>query len=165
MNDKWKKLNSQIFKDIKDVKLQWLQYRIIHRILGTNLLLFKMKIQNNDKCTFCNTESETIEHLFYDCIIVSPIWEIIVSWLNEKLSIELQIERHEYILGILHSDKRINLIIMLVKSYIYKQKCRKVLPCAEGAKQEILYYKRLEKDIFARNQNLKMFYKKWVVFD
>ena len=35
------------------------------------------------------------------------------------------------------------------------------LPYVEGARQEILYYKRLEKSIFARNQKLSIFYDKW----
>ena len=39
------------------------QNKILNRILFTNKMLFKMKISDTDKCTFCNEEEETIEHL------------------------------------------------------------------------------------------------------
>ena len=45
------------FSCTKDPKLQWLQYRINHRILGTNYLLVKMGIKNSEICSFCNTAS------------------------------------------------------------------------------------------------------------
>ena len=48
----------------KSSKLQWFQYRIIHRILGTNSLLYKINQKPNDKCSFCLKEVETIEHIF-----------------------------------------------------------------------------------------------------
>jgi hypothetical protein len=48
----------------KSSKLQWFQYIIIHRILGTNSLLYKINQKPNDKCSFCLEEVETIEHIF-----------------------------------------------------------------------------------------------------
>ena len=64
-----------------------------------------MKIQDDDLCTFCKIESETIEHLFHDCKFVKPIWKDIVTWLNERLDINLQVEKYEIILGKLYPDK------------------------------------------------------------
>jgi hypothetical protein len=37
------------FITTKSSKLQWFQYRIIHRILGTNSLLYKINKKPNDK--------------------------------------------------------------------------------------------------------------------
>ena len=39
------------FSCTKDPKLQWLQHRINHRILGTNYLLVKMGIKNSEICS------------------------------------------------------------------------------------------------------------------
>jgi hypothetical protein len=54
------------FITTKSSKLQWFQYRIIHRILGTNSLLYKISKKPNDKCSFCS-EVERIEHIFWSC--------------------------------------------------------------------------------------------------
>jgi hypothetical protein len=51
-------------KRTKSSKLQWFQYRIIHRILGTNSLLYEINKKPNDKFSFCLEEVETIEHIF-----------------------------------------------------------------------------------------------------
>ena len=42
------------------------QYKVIMRIELTNFILFKMEKVN----TFCMIESETVEHLFFNCIEV-----------------------------------------------------------------------------------------------
>ena len=62
----WKKILTFPFSLVKDTKLRWFQFRIIHRILGTNSLLCKMGIKTDNKCSFCNREKETIKHLFWD---------------------------------------------------------------------------------------------------
>ena len=51
----------------KDSKLQWFQFKIVHRIIGTNHLLSKMGLKENDYCSFCNQSPETIVHLFWEC--------------------------------------------------------------------------------------------------
>ena len=44
---------------IKDVKLKWLQMRIIHRIIATNIVLNKMGVTANTQCGFCNDEKDS----------------------------------------------------------------------------------------------------------
>ena len=46
------------------IHVQWFQNRIIHRILGINNFLYKIKYIVSSDCTFCTNEHETIEHLF-----------------------------------------------------------------------------------------------------
>ena len=53
---------------IKDVKLKWLQMRIIHRIIATNLVLNKMGFTANTQCGFCNDEKYSIEHVLEMCL-------------------------------------------------------------------------------------------------
>ena len=48
---------------IKDVNLKWLQIRIIHRIIATNIVLNKMGVTANTQCGFCNDKKDSIEHL------------------------------------------------------------------------------------------------------
>ena len=47
-------------KATTDSKTRQFQYRILNRILHTNKLLYKMKITDTFKCTFCNEKDEKI---------------------------------------------------------------------------------------------------------
>ena len=48
----------------KDIKLKWLQIRIVHRILATNVVFMKMGTVNCSKCTFCKDDKDNIDHIF-----------------------------------------------------------------------------------------------------
>ena len=41
------------------------QYKNLNSILYTNKKLFKICYIEHDKCTFCDSESETLDHLFF----------------------------------------------------------------------------------------------------
>ena len=83
-NINWPKTFYKI-KKIHEVKLKWFQIRLVHRILATNVTLKRMKVTNNEKCTFCNTHNETIPYLFRSCDIVHRFWLMFETFVNEKL--------------------------------------------------------------------------------
>ena len=67
----WKHIHFHCTKHIKNTKLCWFQYRIIHRILGTYTFLYKIIVKDCNLFTFCREEPETIEHLLWGCHKVS----------------------------------------------------------------------------------------------
>ena len=54
------------FHTIKDNYLVWLQYKILHRILGTRNYLYKLKISESESCIQCKEEKETILHMYWE---------------------------------------------------------------------------------------------------
>jgi len=50
------------------------QYKVLHRILSTNSLLFKCKLKETQLYNFCNEAKETILHLFWECNFVKGLW-------------------------------------------------------------------------------------------
>ena len=48
------------FKATKEVKLAIFQHKIIHNILATNSILYKMKKVASPSCSFCPTDSQNI---------------------------------------------------------------------------------------------------------
>ena len=38
----------------------------------------------SDKCAFCQTEVESIEHLLFSCKISSVFWKHVLSWLRDN---------------------------------------------------------------------------------
>jgi hypothetical protein len=106
------------FITTKSSKLQWFQYRIIHRILGTNSLLYEINQKPNDKCSFCLEEVEKIERIFWSCNKISKLWEDLNNWIFEKTEIELPLNLTIILFGITDKSKKNymrNLIILLTK--------------------------------------------------
>ena len=66
----WKQIYRICFRSIKDNSIIWLQYRILHRILGTNEYMFRIKKRVSSQCNICNDFPETILHLFTECRLI-----------------------------------------------------------------------------------------------
>jgi hypothetical protein len=59
----WKTIFNKI-RVIKELKLNWLQLRIVHRIFG-NLVTAGMGLENKDRCTCCNMKKKENIQLFF----------------------------------------------------------------------------------------------------
>ena len=66
----------------------------MQRILATNVTLNRMKVTNNEKCTFCNTHSQTIPICFgvvilytFLCVLMFETFviEMCINMINMKL--------------------------------------------------------------------------------
>ena len=96
----WKKYYILPFKCSKSTDIQWFQYRILHRILATNLFLYKIKYINSDKCSFCKLEPESMEHLFYECQLVQEFWNSVCQWVHNILGITIPLTISNILFGI-----------------------------------------------------------------
>ena len=59
------------FIALSETKRQYFKFRFLHMLLGSNRLLALMGKTDSSLCTFCKIETETLEHLFWDCYIIS----------------------------------------------------------------------------------------------
>ena len=141
----WVKHNNMVRTLSTDISLRWFQYRINHRILGTNSFLYKIRVIDSNICTFCNEQPETILHLFWSCPKSSQIWEDIRVWIKNELDIDIDFNCIDIIFGMsLETYSSINLIICIVKRYLYKQKMNKCIRNIIEAKKiyKVLYETR-----------------------
>ena len=92
--NEWNSYNTLI-KNIKEVKLQEFQFKVNYHMLVTKSSIFpnllKIKKVDNDRCSFCNQESETIIHVLFLCNIVKEFWVALQNWLRIQASIELEL--------------------------------------------------------------------------
>ena len=51
------------------------QFKINNQILVTNTFLFKIKKKENNLCSYCNQEAESITHLLFHCGTVAKFWK------------------------------------------------------------------------------------------
>jgi hypothetical protein len=148
-----------------EIRLRWFQYRIIHRIIGTNSFLCKIGIIDSPLCTFCKESSETILHLFVGCRVVGQLVQDVALWLEALFDEPILLTDSDIILGrSKYSDRLLNYLLILLKYYIYKQRARNTLPVLIGFKKDLEYYYNLEKYIYMKNCREPYFKKKWKVF-
>ena len=110
----------------KDIKLKWLQIRIVHRILATNVVFM-----NCSKCTFCKDDKDSIDHIFGQC----SFGQILESKLNTKCNITFQarITQNLVLFGLdsdnsVKTDEVFGFIILFAKHCIYQCKRNMSLP-------------------------------------
>ena len=154
-----------VFRTTKDPKLMWFQYRINHRILGTNYLLKKMNIVVDDSCTFCRNAPETLLHLFYQCPISKEFLTQLFSYIQNKCNIELN-ERgvKDVIFGSHKLDKIQNLLLLQAKHFIYFNKINCQIPLIEVFKKRIKLFYRIEKFNATKCFQLSKFERTWDMY-
>jgi len=105
-----------------------LQYKIVHRFLPTQSLLYKMKKINSPLCLYCMMYEDNLEHALYECFVVKNFWfEVFNVWNNitEEL---IDVNLYNVTFGFFNSenedDKRIllNTLLLFGKQYIFQQK-------------------------------------------
>ena len=104
--DDLRKLYLLLFEVTKEVKLSMFQYKIIHNILCTKSLLFKMKKEDSPRCPFCPAD-HTIIHLFTECAQATLFWKEFLDWAlrmeNSKLSLSIKLE---IMFGIINNESK-----------------------------------------------------------
>ena len=157
--DEWKQIFFLPFLITKDSYIQWFQYRIIHRILGVNKFLYKIKYIDSSDCTFCTDEQETIEHLFWNCPKVKPI---ISNYLKYNGTVYLNLTVKKMLFGYVKSNTYAkNTLLILFKMYIFKCRSRKQIPTETGARNFISIKFTILRKAAIENNNLECFNKDW----
>ena len=144
--------------------MQWFQYQLLHHFLPTNRRLFKIQYIDCDRCSYCSHALETIEHLFYDCSRVNPIWNSLEKWLNTKLELNLNFSKEQILLGFFgKSNDPVNVIIILFKTIIFRHKKSKQVPNFEFFKQSLKNYYQMTKYSEQINLSVDKFFKFWSI--
>jgi hypothetical protein len=116
---KWKSYYSLPFNNTKNTSAQWLQFRILHRILPVNEYLFKLKLKDSPLCSYCNVENESIEHLFWSCVHTSRLLNE-VKLVCERNNIQFQVNERKTILGT--NNIPLYNTLLLIKQFIFQNR-------------------------------------------
>ena len=115
---------------IKDI-----QFKILHRFLPTNRLLYKMGKVVSPTCFFCALEEESLEHFLFDCNVIKNLWiEVFSKWNRDCALTNVILDRKLVTFGMYHNQKQteriaLNIIILVGKAYIWNCKQNECLPC------------------------------------
>ena len=120
----------KLFRNIKlitnYVKLRSFQYRMLCNSIVTNKLLFKWKVISSENCTFCDSEPETIQHLFFHCCKITPIWLKVKEYCKQLTNKDdIDLTANNVILNKVHPQAShvYNFVVLAVKLKIYTNRC------------------------------------------
>ena len=150
------------FKTTRDSSVIWFQLRLLHRLLPTNYLLTKMQIKDNNKCTFCKSETETLRHLFWDCRCIQVFWRDFQNYLISK-NIVLPGDWNEQtiLFGSQKKDRIFNLLLFKAKYFIFARKLEEFNPEFNSFINVMKSYYHIEKYNAVKNGNMPRFNKDW----
>ena len=95
-----------------EIKLKEFNFKLLHGCLPCNRNLMKWNIKDNDHCDVCG-ESQTLEHLLYECCYVQPLWHTVEVVFNTDIT-------YRRILGI-EEDFDYDSIATILCFLIYKE--------------------------------------------
>jgi len=126
-NIHWRESIQTLKQTTRDTKLMWFQIRIIQNILTTNNSVSKFNKSQSPLCSFCNKYPETIIHLMWECHVVKLFWENLEKYINKTCPHAINFKfNKEYVLfstsSLVVTDKICNLITLLAKFFIYRNK-------------------------------------------
>ena len=119
----WKSIYRICFNTIKDNFLIWFQYKIIYRLTGTKLHLYRIKEAETSVCRLCGESNETIMYLFVQCPKSRHFWFNLGSWISDKINKKVELSKAYIIFGTLElvlPDPLVNFMIITGKYYIFK---------------------------------------------
>ena len=113
----------------------------MHRLIATNKFLHKIRQTDCPRCHNCEIYVETIEHLFYECLIIQDFWLDVASIWTIYFSKNVRFTCKDVLLGYdldsLQGSELENLLILYVKYYIYMCKLSNRLPQTSALAQYI----------------------------
>ena len=134
LQTKWsEKLNDEIRIDtlsnsLKNAKKyspsvyqHFLQYKLLHRRIVHNTLLFRMGISNTPNCLFCD-EPETIEHVYLECPNAVNLWLNTENWVKSLNFPHFKISENEKIFGEKYNNHLKHIIVISIKDVIYQKR-------------------------------------------
>ena len=159
------KIYSLPFRVTNEVKLSVSQYKLVHNILYTNTILYKMKKKQQPDCPYCHDIDQTPFHLFVECALAKSFWNKFTKVVQRHMWKNIALEQNEIIHGVFRhtsSSLTLNHLIIIGKYFLY-------INVVHDAKRPqftdfvtlVNEKMELEKYIATTTDKLQFFNKKW----
>ena len=145
--------------------VQAFQFKVLNSILYTNSKLHKIGYISDNLCSFCKRESETIQHLFYNCSYSITFWKNFALYYLSLTKQQIHLELRDILIGVLTPEcPLLNYLLLIGKIYLWGCKRNNELPNIGGYKFKVSLKYDTEKFICTKNNTLDIFKKKWTIF-
>ena len=164
----WLSLFSNMYEATIYNKLRFLQFRLLYRILVTNVHRCRWGLLDTDLCTFCGVAPESYIHLFVQCEYSNILWTKFFTWLARTSGLKLNYSPKELLFGITNNnsiDKLVNTLLLIVKQYIYSVKCQGRMPIFNELGKRIYKMMLVERYLAYKNSKWHKFNEKWGIIE
>ena len=122
----WPKILIDAWSISNAAKLRYMQYKILNKILITNVTCARWDKSVSSLCSFYFSKNETIMHLLVECCTVQKLWYALTKWVKFHVNIQLNITNKLVILNNYSGihERMVNTLILIMKQYIYSSKCK-----------------------------------------
>ena len=139
------------------------QFKVINSILYTNSKLHKIGFKSDDLCSFCNAESETLYHIFFQCSYAKQFWNSFQSYWHQLSNQQIYLTLQEVLFGIISKPcpllNLLNYFIMIGKVFLWDCRRNQIRPQIQGFKTKIIIKYETEGKISKKD----LFREKWVL--
>ena len=147
---------------ICETYVQCFQFKILNDILFTNSRLAKIGLIQSDLCTFCNTDVETTDHLFFYCVYSRAFWEEFESYWIAIAKEQRKLDLKTILVGVTDTECSLfNYLIVLGKLHLWNCRRNNSLPFFSSYKELVKRKYETERHIAAKYNNSKMLEAKW----
>ena len=136
------------------------------RIIPTNKYLFKCNLTQSNLCDFCNSNIETVNHLFWECHYAQNFSAELKTFLS-NINIIITFDLFTVTFGLIDkvSQNTIkNYMIICSKYFIFRSKYMKIKPCIHAFKNYLNKRIEMEKHIALSEDKLEFHNRKWANF-
>ena len=127
----------------KDLKTNFFQFKLLHRRLATNSFLTKINLKDNEQCTFCQKDTETLIHLFWTCSVSTLFWQDFKQCraVNRgELSNTINLTAY-LVLGLKQNkNKRLDFYFLVARLFLWISKTRNAFPKIENFSLFLSHY-------------------------
>ena len=127
-----------------------------------NKQLHRFGIKENSNCYFCTTPLQTWQHIMTECSSINTFWSMVEAEFNDIFIDRItDVEKELGTLGEDDLNLQKNLLLLIIKQYIYTCNLDEVMPTMAGLMAKIRFYERIEYDIASRKNAVEMHFAKW----
>ena len=124
--------------------------RIMHRIIATNITLKEVGVVDDTRCTVCNNQRDSIEHVFWECDCIKGFWNKLDTLLRHKCETVFNVHFTEngVLYGVdncMNTDSVVDFIVLQAKQFIYKCRFDKRLPTLSFFVHQLTFRYKIEK--------------------
>ena len=152
------------FQILKEPKLIFFQFKIIHNIFPTQSNLFRAGIKDTDICPLCNSECQSLSHMLCTCHVSLTFWNQFRLWWRESFQEKITLSESVILYGWHKKSKTwlvLNYSLIIAKYHIFTTSVWNGNLNFEGFLLRLKNKLTILQTIAAKNNNLKQFTKTW----
>ena len=160
----WNKVCLNIYKTSIDPHSRIFQFKIVHDILPTNYKLYRWKVKDSSRCSYCFLENETCEHLFSECHTAITLYSNITNWANKFDILLPKLDKLTILYGIIpwsFENALLNHFILIYKQTLFYNRDSSNANLMAEFTRRIKNIYHLEDIIAKRKNKLPTHNKKW----